>query len=252
MSDAWDFYFARVNGVLASLFVDFGVRRSVPDPQKPWLLWAWVHLRQPGADGLSCEEETPLLYEIEDGLTKSVEETVQARLVGRITTAGRREFYFYGPRTDGFKEAVAKALRGFPDYKFDLGTKRDPGWSQYLDLLYPTPRQYQQIQTRRVVEALEKEGDPLTAPRLVSHWVYFPSVEKRAEFEARVVLKGFKIVNEHENNDPQAKSPYGVTLERIDRVDWRSIDDVTLDLFDLTQELGGEYDGWETTVERGT
>ncbi len=44
--------------------------------------------------------------------------------------------------------------------------------------------------------------------------------------------------------------PYGVTLERTDRVDRDSIDELTLDLLDLAQELGGEYDGWETTVEK--
>jgi regulator of RNase E activity RraB len=251
MPDAWDFYFARVNGALASLFVDLGIRRSVPDPQKPWLLWAWVYFRQPREDGLSSAEEAPRLFQIEDALTKSVEGTTQARLVGRITTAGRREFYFYGARTDGFQEAVVNVLKGFPDYRFDLGNKRDPAWSQYLEVLYPTPRAYQQIQNRRVIEALEKQGDPLTAPRPVSHWAYFPSAEKRAEFGSRVVPKGFKITNEQGSDDPEAKYPYGVTLERTDRVDRDSIDDITLDLLALAQELGGEYDGWETTVEKG-
>ena len=40
--------------------------------------------------------------------------------------------------------------------------------------------------------------------------------------------------------------------ERIDRVGWDSINEVTLDLFDLAQEFGGEYDGWEATIEKGT
>jgi regulator of RNase E activity RraB len=96
----------------------------------------------------------------------------------------------------------------------------------------------------------EKEGDPLTAPRPVRHWVYFTSPENRAEFVSRAMSKGFQITDEHESDDPEAERPYGVTLERIDRVDRDSINEVTLDLFDLAQELGGEYDGWETTVEK--
>jgi regulator of RNase E activity RraB len=33
-------------------------------------------------------------------------------------------------------------------------------------------------------------------------------------------------------------------------VDLRTINDVVLDLFDLAGECAGEYDGWETSVEK--
>src|SRR5262245_35159471 len=104
MSDSWDFYFANVNDVIASLFVDLGIRDSVPDSDRPWLLWTWVYFRQPRDDGLSSSEEAPVLNEIEDALTKKVQETTEAELVGRITTAGRREFYFYGPQAGRFEQ----------------------------------------------------------------------------------------------------------------------------------------------------
>lgn len=249
--DEWDFYIGRVNGELASLFVDLGIRDRVPDRQRPWLLWVWVKLEKPGQDALSSDEEAPRLFDIEDAMKDRVRETTSAALVGRITTAGRREFYFYGPRPDGFREAVATVFKDFPEYFFQVGDKEDPGWSHYLDVLYPTPRMYQQIYNRRVIEVLEKQDDHLTSQRLVSHWAYFPSAEKRAEFVARVTPRGFTVTNEHENNDPAAKCRYGVTLERADRVDWESINGVTLELLDLAQGLGGEYDGWETSVEKG-
>lgn len=249
MSDGWDFYFARVNGELASLFVDLGIRDRVPDQQKPWLLWVWVKFEKPRNDDLSSEEEAPRLFEIEDALKNRVREATGAELVGRITTAGRREFYFYGPRPTGFREAATDAFKDFPEYSFQLGDKEDPAWSHYIDVLYPSPRMHQQIHNQRVIEVLEKEGDPLTAPRPVSHWAYFPSAEKRAEFVRRVKAKGFKVTDEPENNEATTKCRYGVILERTDRVDLQSINELTLDLFDLAQELGGEYDGWETTVE---
>ena len=34
MPDAWDFYFANVNEVAASLFVDLGIRDSIPDTER--------------------------------------------------------------------------------------------------------------------------------------------------------------------------------------------------------------------------
>src|SRR5262245_41543090 len=107
MSDDWDFYFANVNNVVASLFVDLGIRDSVPDPDRRWLVWTWVYFQHPRDDGLSSSEEAPVLNQIEDALTEVVKNITEADLVGRITTAGRREFYFYGSQPDRFKQAVA-------------------------------------------------------------------------------------------------------------------------------------------------
>jgi hypothetical protein len=98
MSDKWDFYIAKLNDAIASLFVDLGIRDSVPDPDCPWLLWCWVYFRQAREDGLSSAEEAPILHQIEDALTSDVNGTLKAELVGRITTAGRREFFIHLPR----------------------------------------------------------------------------------------------------------------------------------------------------------
>lgn len=250
MSDAWDFYFANVNGVIASLFVDLGVRDSVPDPERLWVLWTWVYFRQPRADGLSSSKESAVLYEIEDALTCAVKQTTQAELVGRITTAGHREFYFYGAQPDGFKEAVSSALKRFPEYEFDSGAKQDHEWSQYLNVLYPSPEDHQRIKNRHVVEALEKHGDTLERPRPVWHWAYFKSPGDRSRFIAKAASASFKITDESSRDDSDAEYPFGVTLERIDRVDWDSINQATLELFWLAQETSGNYDGWETSVEK--
>jgi hypothetical protein len=82
-----------------------------------------------------------------------------------------------------------------------------------------------------------KECPSLTARRVVSHWVYFKSPEERAGFVAHAVRLDFKV---------------GVMLERIDHVDFHSINDVTVQLFRLAQEFNGDYDGWETSVETDT
>ena len=42
MSDDWDFYFARVNDAVSSIFVDLGIRADVPLEKRPWLLWVFV------------------------------------------------------------------------------------------------------------------------------------------------------------------------------------------------------------------
>ena len=89
MPNKWDSYFANVNGELASLFVDLGIRDKSPDPGRPHLVWCWVYMNQPREDGLSSADEAQTLWTIEEDITASVRG--KATFVGRITTAGRRE-----------------------------------------------------------------------------------------------------------------------------------------------------------------
>lgn len=250
MSEQWDFYFANVNEKLASLFVDLGIREMAPDADNPWLLWVWVYFNHPREDGFSTSQEADTLSQIEDSLTDAVGGAVNGFLTGRITTDGRREFYFYAPTFAGFDDAVVRCMERFPEYKWDSDTQRDPEWNQYLGLLYPTPRDWQRIRNRHVIEQLQEHGDPLEKERPVFHWAYFSNEVSRGQFVAGVEDRGFKITNENTVDDPNCSHPLGVSFERIDKVDWDSINQVTLELYELADTLGGDYDGWETSVEK--
>jgi len=246
MSEHWDFYFSRVNDVLASLFVDVGIRTSVPNPKKPCLLWMWLYFKQPRADGLSSKEESETLWAIEDAISEAVA-PLGATLVGQITTAGRREMYFYGPSDQGWSEAVAESVGRFEGYQHDSGSQRDEAWNQYLNVLYPSARDRQRIKNRKVIEALEKEGDLLTKKREVSHWAYFPAKADRALFEKDVLARGFEVVDLGEHDDA-LNGRFSIRFKRIDAVDGDSINAVTLELLELAAK--GHYDGWETPVVR--
>ena len=69
LSDEWDFYFARVNDAVSSIFVDLGIRPDVPIEKRPWLLWVCVQLLAPKPDGLATNEEARKLHEIGEALT---------------------------------------------------------------------------------------------------------------------------------------------------------------------------------------
>ena len=107
MSDQWDFYFANVNDATASMFVDLGIRDSVPDSDRPWLMWLHLHLNQPRDDGLSSRGRGTDFDDIEDALTPVVNEANGAELVGRVTTAGRRDFISTGLDRTAFAARTA-------------------------------------------------------------------------------------------------------------------------------------------------
>ena len=249
MTDQWDFYFASVNDNVASIFVDMGLGEMAPDASKPWLLWAIVPFKDPREDGLSTDEESEVLDEIEDALLESVESSIEGSLVGRITTEGRREFYFYAPTDEGFEQAVGKAMASHSEYEVECGAKEDPDWEHYLGVLFPSPYDLHCINNRHVLEQLRECGDDLESERMVFHWAYFPTEEARARFITEVSQRGFEVTDQEFEENSEFNMPYGVGFERVDHVDWDSINEVTLDLYELAETCDGDYDGWETSVE---
>ena len=119
----------------------------------------WLHFNAARADGLSSEDEAADLLRIEDQLVPTIKLECQAQLVGRITGAGRREFYFYSAAESSLESIARTTMASFPAYRFDIGEQNDPSWGHYLDVLYPTPREMMSIQNRRVLDQLEKNGD---------------------------------------------------------------------------------------------
>ncbi|MFC5864004.1 DUF695 domain-containing protein [Acidicapsa dinghuensis] len=243
VADQWNFYFCTVNDLLASIFLNLGLRDQVPIAAKPWLLWVWVYFLSPREDGLSSSEESPVLSKIEDLLSPELTEACGAILSGRITTAGRREFYFYGESSNRFESTVRKCLAVFPEYKFDLQADPDPEWKQYLDVLYPNLRQFESMANRDVLDALERNGDRHELEREVDYFLYFSSDTGRSLFCDAAEKLGYRV---ELLGKSEGERPFGVQLHRFQSVDQNTIDSIVFELMTLGEKYGGDYDGWGT------
>ena len=248
MSDDWDFYFARVNGAVSSIFVDLGVRPDVPLEKRPWLLWVFVELRSPNAEGMSTQTEAPTLHAIGDALDAMIAPACGAQLVGRITGAGRREFYFYGEEPGPLDEAVGNAMKGFASYAHECGSSLQPDWEQYLNLLYPSASNLQSMFNRRVLEELAERGDSHETPRQVDHWLEFADEAARAACRDTLLAIEFRLEGEFPSEQADDDMPYTLVVSRVDSVDSHTINGITLELARLAGEHGGRYDGWECPV----
>jgi uncharacterized protein (TIGR01619 family) len=245
MSENWKPYLCNVNGKPASIFVNLGLRGEVPIVSKPWLLWTWVYFQTPRADGLSDSKEAPTLYKIEDALNLCVSRACHAIPCGRITTEGRREFYFYGESSNGFRHAVKAALNGFEGYRFDIGSQEDSEWGQYLNVLYPSSQDLQRIANMDLLDVLLEKGDVLTVAREVQHWMYFGSEQSRTLFRDAVLAAGFKVVSE---SSSERDLPFGIVVARTQSIEQEAIDRTVIELLNLSRRFDGDYDGWETPV----
>lgn len=245
----WDFYFSNVDDIIGSFYVDLGLAKIAPLADKPNLVWISVNMNNPREDGLSSNEEFDTLSAIEDRLQEFIISKHNSTYVGRLTTDGRRDFYFYMGDTTLCDKTISESLVAFPTYTFDFGIKEDSQWEQYFNFMYPNPRQFQSIQNRKVVDNLEENGDPLTKERQVDHWIYFNTINDRERFLSKIKDDGFQIINQ-DFDKKSSDFPYSLQIARVDKVDIDSVNDYTLNLWELAEECNGNYDGWETSVER--
>jgi len=245
----WAFYFSNVDDIIGSFYIDLGLSKVAPLADKPNLVWVSVNMNNSREDGLSSNEEFDTLSAIEDRLQEYIINKHNSTYAGRLTTGGRRDFYFYMGDTILYDKTISESMVAFSNYTFDFGIKEDKHWEQYFDFMYPNPRQLQSIQNRRVVDNLEKNGDLLTKARQVDHWIYFKTDSDRTDFLKRIEPLKFDIVSGDEKTS-FGDFPYKLHISRIDKVDLDSVDDYVLDLWEFANECNGDYDGWETSVEK--
>jgi uncharacterized protein (TIGR01619 family) len=249
MEENWKSYICKVNDKLASIALNQGLNQGAPLSAKPWLLWVWVYLQRPRPDGLSDASELETIGAIEDEVARQLAAACQAVEAGRITTDGRREFYFYGADEKQFKKAVRAAMCGFRQYKFDQGTQHEPDWNQYRSVLYPSEEDMQRIANRDVLDVLERHGDTLEPVRDVHHCIYFKNSEARERYAAEVQKLGYATAQKAEFDERER--PFRLVIRREQSVTPNKIDEAVLELIRLAKEMHAEYDGWEARVLAG-
>jgi uncharacterized protein (TIGR01619 family) len=246
----WTFYFSNVNDKLSSIATDLNLINIAPVNGQESVIYVSIKMPNPREDGLSSNKDADELWKIEDEIIKAFEtNNLNYTFAGRLTSDGFRDLYFFGENAILMEKHVSTAMTAFPKYKFDFGHKPDKEWSGYFDFLYPLPRQMQEIQNRRVLEQLEKGGDDLTKPREVFHWIYFKTQNELDQYESFTNSLGFKTKNKGKTEQTN-EYKFVISVSRVDKVGYNEINEYTLELWEKAQELNGDYDGWETSIEK--
>jgi len=106
----------------------------------------------------------------------------------------------------------------------------------------------QVISDLEVLKVLWKEGDKGTASRQIDHWAYFPSSAAAQQFSQWVQARGYRLDQVDTTDDEK----FCVRFFHVGTCELAEISSHTLALRRSASELGGEYDGWETSVCRAT
>ncbi|WP_325892993.1 DUF695 domain-containing protein [Grimontia sp. NTOU-MAR1] len=144
----WDFYQANVNEKIASIYLDLDAQSDLDPGTYSMLCWLFIRLKVERADGLSHEDEFDVLCDYEDRLDEHLKNG-KIEMVGRVTTDGMRQFYFYSAPNFDFESSVKKFVSTYSSHQYQFGCIPDPDWSQYENVLYPGEHGLDQINERR-------------------------------------------------------------------------------------------------------
>ncbi|MED5371640.1 MAG: DUF695 domain-containing protein [Myxococcota bacterium] len=244
MQEHWEHYRCSLSGQPATILVDLSAMDLAPDRLRPLLVTVRVRLKRPQKNGLNSPSESAALQRLEELLVERLERA-EGRMVGRVTHGRAREFNFYVSQPQGVARLTQAALDE-AGYRGSLVSREDPEWQHYRRFLWPERAEMQAIVDRRMVQALRRKGDVLRASRPVEHWVAFESVESR---DAMLLLLDEEW-EAHVRTGLEKSHPVGLCLTRHHQVDLDSVREVTSELTQLSEVLGGRYEAWRTALVR--
>ena len=242
----WDFFMCRIEGAPASIRTNLALIEVAPLEGLTQRLQFYIKMQNPRPDGLSSNEEYPILCDIEDAIGEKAEAT-GAVLAGVVRSEGFLELWFYTQNAKTLAKTCEEALQTFEGYQSGYNIAEDPEWEDYFGFLYPDEFSYQTMQNRKVLMQLEKNGDKMEVPREIDHFFYFKEAAQQQAFAKEAETKGFKVRFNDDEFVEERKAegkeyPYMVEATREDSP--LDIDDIVWDLLELASPFEGNYDGW--------
>ncbi|MDH7444802.1 DUF695 domain-containing protein [Aquimarina sp. 2201CG14-23] len=246
----WESYIAAYEeNKPGSTTVRMDIVDQTPIAEYPYILVTGIKYESKRADGFPEDETFTLLHKLGDQLAELINENSKNMFVGSFMFNFERLEYFYIKTNKGIEHKLKEFYNAnYPNNEYYINLKEDKSWSYYREFLYPNEEILEYLGDQNVVEALIKAGDNLSKARRVDHWTYFDDKSNMESFKKEIKKLGFKV-QDSTKKESEAK-PYAVQFYRIDNVDLDSIYSITSSLRKLAISYQGDYDGWETSVEK--
>ena len=244
----WNFYMCHINNKPASIHFNLALCNIAPVEDYKYRISIFIKMNNPTEDGLSSDEEYPILCDIEDKVIEKLK-TLEDIFAGTVKSQGKLELYVFTKNPKKTKKLCKEALANFPNYKWIYSINKDVEWDIYFNLLYPDTYSYHAIINRSVIDNLTNQGDNLEKEREIDHWLYFSS-EKNINIAIKKVEElGYKILS-NKKLDDKKNYPYQLNISRMDNAIYSHINQVVWELIEITEPLNGYYDGWGCPITK--
>ena len=179
----WDVYMAQYEKGAGSTMINMSLKEVAPVKQLPYLLSTGVTLINCSDDGLPVKGEFDMLYKISDRIKYVVDSITKNKFAGTFSYQCERNDYYYLTDTVGIRKYLESAYKtAFPKYKYKINIRKDEQWEAFLTFLYPNDETFEYMSNQKVILKLSEQGDDLTKPRKVDHWLYFKTEAERDKF----------------------------------------------------------------------
>lgn len=246
-TEQWIPYVTDLGEGPASIMIDMGLVEVAPDAARPVLVMASVQFNEPGENGLGEEPEIEAIDKVLDGVIDSIKRSCNGIFALTVRTAGRMDAAVY-VGTEQAAAAEQMLAMAITPLGGDTLKQDDPDWRLFHELM-PEERDIRRAMEMRVLQQLMNAGDKMEKPRPIEHTLLLPGREAANQAKKSLERKGFTVVNE--TNDPNEELPIRLTIQRVDPATPEHIMELSDQIFELTTDLDGEYDGWQSPIVRG-
>jgi uncharacterized protein (TIGR01619 family) len=230
------------SAVMTELEMDY--IEMAPQEERPWLLWAFLKMKEVDEQGFPTASELSTLHEVTLSLEEALGRELDAVYVGQKYAEGWLELYFYAPTAKKFQSIVTEHASSH--YVFDTGSARDAKWEHYRFRLYPDALMLQQIQSRDIIEELREAGDDLSQPREVEHYLQFQTEANAKRAGERLALEGFTF--KEITYDSSEEYAHALTLTKEHVIDAPLLGELASTLIAAASKEHGLYAGWSTVL----
>jgi len=254
----WETYLTKKEKGIMTISVNMDLNLSKPNYKN--LLIVGTSTKKCLKNGYPDTDGLEELYIFSDSIALAIDKVTKSRLAGIITYQCSGFDVFYVKDTVGLRASIDQTLNNnFSQSKNYNVIVRDKNWDYYNDTLYPKNLSDDFFMNQDFLRQLVEEGDDLSEPHVLKHWIYFDKDKNRSKFIQNITNLNFAVdsVNYKWNktfivglntlyyNTTKSKAyPYEVKISRKDSIGPATISKITTLLQKITLTLNGKYDGW--------
>ena len=214
--------------------------------ENPWLFSVFVKFDSTKQVGDAYED----FLETKESLIIAVEYEQKAHYLGSRVIDGWSEFYFCVSDPKELNSTV-KAIFKDCGYVYESNTIKDKKWNFFETQLFPKELEFIHIQSDKIIYLLEEEGDDLTQPRDVEHYVSFATPTQKNRFLNTLSIEGFSFKDEISSEEFAEESvafENGIALVKNHAVTKEEVAKVVNELYEKITLEKGCYEGWSTIL----
>ncbi len=206
----------------------------------PWILSVFIKYDSYN----DAEDGLDEFFETKESLIIALEHDEKTKYVGNRLVGEWSELYFYSQDSKGLEAKVANILKP-TKYMYEANVVKDAAWEFFDFNIFPNDLELCLMQSQKIVEHIQDEGDKTELVREVEHYASFETPTQKQRFIESAEKNGFVFKADIEDEEMQ----HGVALVKEHNLDSIELAKVVSQIHELIKLENGEYELWSTTLE---